>query len=147
MQKDILENPKSLFFDSFDKIINKKVALVNPNIFKTAGAVKQADFEQKIPDQSYMSQKRGSVFQKVDLKSMDFNNIPNYQKPVEQLTEIIGLLKKSFLTKNLSESEIVKLAGAMKPRVFKNEELIIRYGDLGNEYFILASGDVQVIVY
>lgn len=78
---------------------------------------------------------------------MDFNNIPNFSKPPEQVKEIITLLKKSFLTKNLSESEIEKLAGAMKPKTFKKDELIIKYGDMGNEYFILASGDVQVIVY
>jgi hypothetical protein len=100
-----------------------------------------------IPDQAYRSQKRGSVFQKVDLKSMDFNNIPSYPKSPEQLSEIIALLKKSFLTKNLSEKEIEKLAGAMKPRLFQKDELIIRYGDIGNEYFILAQGDVQVMVY
>ena len=35
----------------------------------------------------------------------------------------------------------------MKPRVFQKDELIIKYGDIGNEYFILAKGDVQVIVY
>ena len=34
---------------------------------------------------------------------MDFNQIPNYPKPQEQTDEIIGLLKKSFLTKNLTE--------------------------------------------
>jgi len=31
------------------------------------------------------------------------------------LDEIIPLLKKNFLTKNLSDEEINKLAGAMKP--------------------------------
>lgn len=49
---------------------------------------------------------------------MDFNNIPNYYKAPEQVTEIISLLNKSFLTKNLSAGEVEKLAGAMKPRIF-----------------------------
>ena len=78
---------------------------------------------------------------------MDFTNIPNYEKPADQVAEIIGLLKKSFLTKNLTEKEIEKLAGAMKPQIFQKGELIIKYGDSGAEYFILAKGDVQVIVY
>ena len=78
---------------------------------------------------------------------MDFNNIPYYKKTPEQEQEIISLLNKSFLTKNLSSSEVEKLAGAMKPRVFQKDDYIIKYGDVGNEYFILAQGDVQVIVY
>jgi len=78
---------------------------------------------------------------------MDFNKIPQYEKPKEQTQEIIGLLGKSFLTKNLSEHEIEKLAGAMLPREFKPNDLIIKYGDTGSEYFILAKGDVKVIVY
>jgi hypothetical protein len=49
-QKEINENPHSLFFDSFEKVLYKKVALLNPNIFKTTGAIKQPDFVQKIPD-------------------------------------------------------------------------------------------------
>lgn len=78
---------------------------------------------------------------------MDFNNIPYYKKSEEQVQEIISLLNKSFLTKNLSSSEVEKLAGAMKPRTFLKDEHIIRYGDVGNEYFILAQGTVQVFVY
>jgi hypothetical protein len=117
-QKEITENPHSLFFDCFEKVLYKRVALVNPNIFKTTGATMQPDFVQKIPDQAYRSQKRGSVFHKVDMGAMDFNNIPNYYKPPEQVAEIITLLRKSFLTKNLSEAEVEKLAGAMKPRIF-----------------------------
>jgi signal-transduction protein with cAMP-binding, CBS, and nucleotidyltransferase domain len=78
---------------------------------------------------------------------MDFDNIPVHYKSPEQTAEIIALLNKSFLTKNLSQTEIEKLAGAMVPRVFKKDDLIIKYGDIGNEYFILAQGDVKVIVY
>jgi hypothetical protein len=44
---------------------------------------------------------------------MDFNKIPNYPKPKEQVDEIICLLKKSFLTQKLAEDEISKIAGAM----------------------------------
>jgi CRP-like cAMP-binding protein len=64
-------------------VLHKRVALVNPNIFKTTGATVQPELIQKIPDQTYRNQKRGSVFQKVDLKGMDFDNIPNYHKDPE----------------------------------------------------------------
>lgn len=78
---------------------------------------------------------------------MDFEKIPNYPKPNDQTLEIIGLLKKSFLTKNLSDIEIEKLAGAMVPKNYNPSDLIIKYGDVGSEYFILSKGEVQVIVY
>jgi hypothetical protein len=43
-KKETLENPHSLFYDCYDKVLNKKVAVVNPNIFKTTGEIKQPDF-------------------------------------------------------------------------------------------------------
>jgi hypothetical protein len=49
-QKEINENPHSLFFDCFEKVLFKKVSLVNPNIFKTTGEKVQPEFVQKIPD-------------------------------------------------------------------------------------------------
>jgi CRP-like cAMP-binding protein len=56
-------------------------------------------------------------------------------------------LKKNFLTKNLNDSEIEKLAGAMKPMKFLKKEIIIKYGDIGSTYFILSKGSVKVTVY
>ena len=47
----------------------------------------------------------------------------------------------------MSESELEKVAGAMQPKEFMKDDIIIRYGDLGKEYYVLAKGDVQVIVY
>ena len=39
------------------------------------------------------------------------------------------------------------LADAMFQKKFKAGETIIRYGDVGAEYFVLASGSVKVVVY
>ena len=72
-------------------------------------------FQQVVPNLEYRQQKRNSVFQKVDIDSIDFSKIPNYKKTKKQLDEILPLMKKSFLTKNLNEEEMTKLAGAMKP--------------------------------
>jgi CRP-like cAMP-binding protein len=63
------------------------------------------------------------------------------------LEEIVSLLQKSFLTKNLNLDQIKKTAGAMMPRKFKQNQAIITYGDMGNEYFVLAKGSVRVYVY
>ena len=83
----------------------------------------------------------------MDIDSIDFSKIPNYKKTKKQLDEILPLMKKSFLTKNLNEEEMTKRAGAMKPQTFLKNELIIKYGDVGKEYFIMSKGSVKVIVY
>lgn len=63
------------------------------------------------------------------------------------MNEIIPILQNNFLTKNLGEDEISKLATAMKIQTYKRKERIITYGDSGTHYFILSKGSVQVIVY
>ena len=35
----------------------------------------------------------------------------------------------------------------MQPKEFTKDDIIISYGDLGKEYYVLAKGDVKVIVY
>ena len=35
----------------------------------------------------------------------------------------------------------------MQPKTFKKGDLIIKYKDVGTEYFVLAKGQVKVIVY
>jgi len=57
------------------------------------------------------------------------------------------LLKKNFLTQNLSDEEISKLAGAMQPQKYTPGQKIIKYGDEGTTYYILSKGSVKVILY
>lgn len=47
----------------------------------------------------------------------------------------------------MNDSEIEKLAGAMKPIKFLKKEIIIKYGDIGSTYFILSKGSVKVTIY
>ena len=63
------------------------------------------------------------------------------------MAELIPLLKGNFLTRNLSEEEITKLAGAMQKESFKKGDLIIKYGDIGYKYYVLSRGKVKVTVY
>ena len=46
---------------------------------------------------------------------MDVSKVPVYDKPASMTAEIVDLLKKSFLTKNLNQNELKMIAGAMKP--------------------------------
>ena len=139
-----------MFAKCFDDVVNKRLPNLNANIFRTnqSGAVgRPSNFTQVVPSQEYRENKRGSVFQKVDLNSLDFSKIPNFKKTAKQMDEIMPLLRNNFLTKNLNESEIEKLAGAMKPEVFKKGSNIIKYGDHGTHYYVLSKGSVRVVVY
>lgn len=70
-----------------------------------------------------------------------------YSKTPEQMEKLMGILKKSFLTKNLTNFEIKIIADAMYPKRFVKDDCIITYGDLGSEYYVLENGNVEVIVY
>lgn len=91
--------------------------------------------------------KRTSVFHKVDITRMDLNQIPVFEKSKEQMNEILPLLKNNFLTKALHSEEIEKIANSMKPQPFEAGDSIIRYGDFGQLYYILAKGQVKVKIY
>ena len=51
------------------------------------------------------------------------------------------------MTKHLDVKDHITLADAMFKKHFENGHDIIRYGDQGYEYFILATGKVKVTVY
>lgn len=72
---------------------------------------------------------------------------PVHEKPKEAKQEIIKFLKKSFLTKALGMSNLNKLADAFFERKYKSGDVICKYGDKGEEYFLLSKGEVKVIVY
>lgn len=52
------------------------------------------------------------------------------------------MFASSFLTKSLEVSEIEILAKAMFPKRFAAGECIIKFGDVGTEYFVMAKGEV-----
>lgn len=81
------------------------------------------------------------------MSGMDFSQIPQYKKTKKQLDEIVPLLKTNFLTKNLQDEEIHKIAGAMKIEKFLKKDKIITFGDEGLTYYILSKGNVKVSVY
>jgi len=59
------------------------------------------------------------------------DNCPVYKKSQAEMEEILPLLRNNFLTKNLNDSELSKLASAMKPETYKKGQVIIKYGDFG----------------
>ena len=72
---------------------------------------------------------------------------PIFNKPARDHDAIVDLFRSHFLTKSLEESQWVQLAKATFKIISKKGESIIRYGDTGNVYYILAQGQCQITVY
>lgn len=72
---------------------------------------------------------------------------PTYPKPEQSQAKLVELFTDSFLTKNIDPKNHLVLAQAMFSRNFNQGQVIIRYGEMGSEYFVLASGKVKVTVY
>ena len=102
-----------------------------------------------MPNQDYLKSKRGSVFHKAFDSGAQASTFvpPVHAKDQKDTDKLIKLFNSSFLTKNIEPKEMITLAAAMYPKKFKAGEKIINYGDVGAEYFVLASGTVQVTVY
>ena len=102
-----------------------------------------------VPSEKYLQTKRKSVFNRPyeQISQMDDFVPPVYEKSPEQIKKLIDILKNNFLTKNISQFELKLLADAMQLKFFKRNDMIIRYGDVGNEYFILDKGVIEIQVY
>jgi len=81
------------------------------------------------------------------LGEMEHFKAPVYEKSPDQLAKLLSILKKSFLTKNLSDSDLKIIGNAMQKKTYKEDDIIIKYGDDGQEYYILENGAVEIIVY
>lgn len=97
----------------------------------------------------YLKTKRMSVFHKAfesDKEAMVY--VPPVHPKDEGETERLQKLYSGlFLTKGIDDVQRKTLADAMFPRKFVAGEKIIRFGDMGSEYFVLAKGSVRVTVY
>ena len=57
------------------------------------------------------------------------------------------MFRNSFFTQNNDKAQHVVLAKAMFKKSFKAGEIIIEYGDIGQEYYVLSRGTCNVTVY
>ena len=102
-----------------------------------------------MPDKAYLNIKRTSVFHKAFESKDHMENwkAPIYEKTQEEIKSLTELFNTSFLTKNIDAGQHNVLANAMQKKKIKSGEIIIRYGDLGQEYYVLFQGTCQVSVY
>ena len=96
-----------------------------------------------IPSKAYLNNKRSSVFHKAfESQQLQDFKAPEYPKSPEQTAQLEELYTHSFLTKTLDPKQHTVLAKAMYSRKYKKGEVIIKYGDMGTDYFVLTQGKV-----
>jgi len=55
-----------------------------------------------------------------------------------------NMLSGTPLFEKLSRSEICRIAEAVSPITYKSNDIIVKQGEIGDEFFIIANGQVQV---
>lgn len=72
---------------------------------------------------------------------------PVFPKSDNDRNAILTLLKDIYLTKSLDSKDHVTLAEAMQMQHYKRGDMLTRFGDIGDKYYILAKGIITVKVY
>ncbi len=65
---------------------------------------------------------------------------PVFAKSEQNTDAIMSLLKDIYLTSSLEHKDRKTLADAMQLEKFKKGEVITRFGDIGDKYYILSKG-------
>ena len=73
--------------------------------------------------------------------------LPIYEKTPKELSALTELFKTSHLTHMIKSAQVDELVKSMSKMKFRAGEEIIKYGDIGQEYYVLAKGNCDVIVY
>lgn len=72
---------------------------------------------------------------------------PVYQKTEGERSRLKTVYSTNMLTKKVSEEDMNTLILATQKRPYIPGDTIIRFGDAGDEYFILEKGNVECEVY
>jgi hypothetical protein len=100
--------------------------------------------ENVIPNQKYLSKKRKAVFSNPsEFFDRESFVAPRYEKSESERVKIQNALTNNMLTKKLSDDDINTLIAAFHMKTFKKDDVIIKFGDDGTEYYVLESGVLQ----
>ncbi|MBI2251914.1 MAG: cyclic nucleotide-binding domain-containing protein [Armatimonadetes bacterium] len=71
---------------------------------------------------------------------------PLQESREEQKSRLIKTLKKIDFLKDLKEEDFKYLADKLKLKLYTKDEIIFHQGDLGDDFYIIKSGKVEIIV-
>jgi cAMP-dependent protein kinase regulator len=71
---------------------------------------------------------------------------PVYPKSEDQLTRIKASVEKEFIFRNLDEEQRTSVINAMQEKKVPKDELVIRQGDEGEDFYIVESGTLHCYI-
>lgn len=64
----------------------------------------------------------------------------------EEIKKIIKVLRRTYFLQNLAETEYSNLAQKIKVEIFAQNETVFNQGDMGNTFYIIKDGRVQITI-
>jgi cAMP-dependent protein kinase regulator len=105
--------------------------------------IDQADY----PPNSAIFQRRTSVSaEPIDVDSHPDAPLPVYSKTPEQVDQIKSITRKLFIFRGLAEEQEKAVLGAMKERLVKKGEILMRQGDFGDAFYVVQSGLLHIYI-
>jgi cAMP-dependent protein kinase regulator len=91
--------------------------------------------------------RRASVCaEKLCVDKIGLEVVKKVAKTEEELEKIHTILKKCVLFEQLDESQLQKVKDAMFPVIKEEEDVIIKQGDDGDNFYIIECGNVDVFI-
>lgn len=147
---DKLSGPTSLHGDSVDGV---NQASLNADAEKEPNADDDdrfGDTSEALNEQNVtrIRRKEGVIADSIDQKSTrDFDlDLKVYEKSYET-EELIktAIMANDFLSNMMDGERLQSVVNAMIPQVFKANNYVIKEGDIGNQFFVSAEGEYDVI--
>lgn len=135
-------HPNSTRSDSADETINNENVSVSQNSTNDALNTSNAD------DTRPRTKREGVIAASIDQKSTrDFDlDLKVYEKSEETESLIkSAIIANDFLNNMMDAERLQALVNAMIPQVLKANSYVIKEGDTGNQFFVSAEGEYEVI--
>ena len=86
---------------------------------------------------------RGALYDKQDFSS--FKKI-SYEKTDDIRTLIYDAIKPNVLFEHDTQEEILQIIDVFKPKEFKKGDVVIKQGDVGSQFYVVESGELNIHV-
>ena len=129
-------------FEKIEQSISESSVFDLDTSLKTRRESSQCD---RISPLNSIHNKQLSVGSKEDINKSIINK--SIIKDDINVTEAMALLQKNPQIKRQTEEELRKLATDMKPIKFRKGDVIIRYGEVCENHFILSRGKIKITEY
>ena len=92
-----------------------------------------------------MRKKRKGVFAQARAVEKE-SDLPKHEKSAEEQSKLRAVMREKILTAKLSDEAVTNLINAMSARYYEAGDVLIKFGDMGDEYFVLGEGQCECAV-